>query len=189
MAIESPDRQLLLTLALRSIAGGFGLAAALAPPPGSTLPAALLEPGASFVTLKRAGQLRGCRGLLEPIRPLAHDVWHNAWASAFDDPRFPPLAPGELAGLDVGISILSALERVVARSEAELLGSLEPGRHGLVLALGPRRATFLPQVWESLPDPDQFLAELKGKAGLPRDLWPAGMEAWRYTVESVGQVA
>ena len=187
MAIDARAGELLLGLARTSIAEGMGLAAATPLPVTANLPATLLEPAASFVTLKRAGRLRGCRGLLEPIRPLAHDVWHNAWASAFDDPRFPPMAATELADLDIGISILSALEAVRARTEAELLGQVEPGRHGVVLALGARRATFLPQVWESLPEAGPFLAELKAKAGLPRDFWSVEMEAWRYTVQSVGK--
>jgi AmmeMemoRadiSam system protein A len=184
MAIEGAE--LLLPLARRSIREGLGRDAP-APPPGEAgLPAALLEPGASFVTLKRLGQLRGCRGLIEPVRPLAWDVWHNAWSSAFDDQRFAPLAAGELDDLEIGISILSALEQIRADTEAAVLGSLEPGRHGLVLALGPRRATFLPQVWGSLPEPRRFLGELKAKAGLPRDFWSPGMEAWRYTATPIG---
>jgi AMMECR1 domain-containing protein len=81
--------------------------------------------------------------------------------------------------------LLSALEQVAARTEEELISSLEPGRHGLVIAFGPRRATFLPQVWESLPEPDQFLAELKAKAGLPRDFWSPQLEAWRYSTQSL----
>lgn len=186
MAIEGPDRGLLLDLARQSVVAGLGRDAAAPPPDPSTLPPALLLPGASFVTLKRLGRLRGCRGLLEAARPLAHDVWHNAWASAFDDPRFPPLAASEVDDLDIGISVLSALERVLAQTEAELLGQLVPGEHGLVIALGPRRATFLPQVWQSLPEPAAFLGELKAKAGLPRDFWSPQLEAWRYSAQSIG---
>ncbi|MBS1200528.1 MAG: amrA [Proteobacteria bacterium] len=186
MATEAPGPGLLLPLARRSIVEGLGRRAAAPVPAGPPLPPPLMEPAATFVTLRRLGQLRGCRGLLEPIRPLAWDVWHNAWASAFDDPRFPPLAASELEDLEIGISILSALERVRADTESALLGSIEPGRHGLVIALGPRRATFLPQVWGSLPDPGRFLGELKSKAGLPRDFWSPQMEAWRYTTRSVG---
>ena len=125
------------------------------------------------------------RGLLEPVRPLAHDVWHNAWASAYDDPRFPPVTAAELGQLDVEISVLSALERMAARTERQLLEGLQAGRHGLVIALGPRRATFLPQVWKSLPEPARFLAELKSKAGIPRDYWSPDIEAWRYTTHSL----
>jgi AmmeMemoRadiSam system protein A len=185
MAAEQQAGDLLLSLARRSITEGLGQTTPAAPPRDRSLPPALLEPGASFVTLTRGGQLRGCRGLLEAIRPLAHDVWLNAWASAYDDPRFPPLAGDELADLDVGISLLSPLERIGARTQSELLDNIEPGRHGLVLALGPRRATFLPQVWSSLPDPERFVAELKAKAGMPREYWSPGIEAWRYTAESL----
>jgi AmmeMemoRadiSam system protein A len=185
MATEGAGRGLLLPLARRSIAEGLELQAPARPTGLETLPPGLLEPAASFVTLKRGGQLRGCRGLLEPIRPLAHDVWHNAWASAYDDPRFPPVAAAELGDLDVEISVLSALERIVARTEQQLLEGLEAGRHGLVIAIGPRRATFLPQVWASLPEPSRFLAELKAKAGLPRDYWSPDIAAWRYTTDSV----
>lgn len=186
MATDPGHQDLLLPLARRSIAEGLGRGSVAPVPAITPLPPGLLEPAATFVTLKRLGRLRGCRGLLEPVRPLAWDVWHNAWASAFDDPRFPPLSASELDDLEIGISILSALERIRADTEAALLESLEPGRHGLVLGLGPRRATFLPQVWQSLPEAARFLGELKAKAGLPRDFWSPEMEAWRYTTRSVG---
>jgi len=188
MPPEAGHDELLLSLARRSIEEGLGRLRATEPPvPPADWAAALLEPAASFVTLKRLGSLRGCRGVLEPVQPLFRDVWLNAWSSAFDDPRFPPLAAGELDDLGIAISVLSALEPVEARSERELLGQVEPGRHGLVLALGPRRATFLPQVWSSLPQPARFLGELKAKAGLPRDFWSPQLEAWRYTVRSIGE--
>jgi len=185
MTLEPDHRDRLLALARRSIERGLDTGRAAAAPELSSLPAPLAEPGASFVTLKTRGMLRGCRGALEASRALAHDVWLNAWASAFDDPRFPPLERSELGLIELEISILSALEAIEAGSEAGLLSQLEPHRHGLVLALGRHRATFLPQVWESLAEPDRFLGELKAKAGLPRDFWSAGMRAWRYTVESL----
>lgn len=188
MAAEADQDALLLALARRSIAEGLGHAGPRRPPaPLDDWADALLEPAATFVTLRRLGNLRGCRGLLDPVRPLYEDVWSNAWSSAFDDPRFPPLAAGELDDLAIAISVLSALEPVGAPTESDLLRQVEPGRHGLVLALGPRRATFLPQVWASLPEPARFLGELKAKAGLPRDFWSPQMEAWRYTVRSIGE--
>lgn len=174
----------LLRLARSSIESGLGRTRPAGAPPLPGLPAALAAPGASFVTLTRAGQLRGCRGTLEPRLPLAHDVWRNAWSSAFDDPRFEAMLPEELPGLSVSVSLLSRLEPLAAVTEEELLGALEPGRHGLVIAHGERRATFLPQVWSSLPSPGQFLAELRAKAGLPRDFWSPAIEAWRYTTET-----
>ena len=153
------------------------------------LPVTLSSPGASFVTLTRDGQLRGCRGTLESRLALAHDVWRNAWASAFDDPRFGPLSQQELPDLAVAISLISPLEPLAAVTEQELVASLAPGRHGLLIAYGERRATFLPQVWSSLPVPGDFLGELKAKAGLPRAFWSPAIEAWRYTVESFSDPA
>lgn len=144
----------------------------------------LYRPSASFVTLHVGTELRGCCGTIEPSRPLSEDVWNNAWASAFADPRFPPLTSDEWADTNVQISVLSEPERLVVRSEAELLQVLRPGRDGLILQFGSRRSTFLPAVWEQLPDPARFVRHLKLKAGWPADYWLADMEAWRYTTES-----
>lgn len=144
---------------------------------------------ATFVTLTLGGSLRGCRGTLEATRPLAHDLWRNAWASAFDDPRFPPLERAELAALEIDVSLLSALEPVPAPSRSVLLEQLVPHLHGLVLEAGGRRATFLPKVWESLPEPARFVAGLMAKAGLPQHGWPGAVRAWRYTTERVKPAA
>jgi len=145
-------------------------------------PAALREPGASFVTLEIAGQLRGCTGSLEPTRPLVCDVARNAYRSAFEDPRFPMLRPEELPALDLHVSLLSALVPLPVTSERELLDALRPGVDGLVLREGARSATFLPAVWRSLPDPEAFLEHLRIKAGLPRGYWSEGLRFERYTV-------
>jgi hypothetical protein len=144
----------------------------------------LNRPSASFVTLRVGEELRGCCGTIEPSRPLSQDVWNNAWASAFADPRFPPLTSNEWPETNIQISVLSEPERLDVRSEAELLEVLRPGRDGLILQHGQRRSTFLPAVWEQLPQPVRFVRHLKMKAGWPIDFWPAGMEAWRYTTES-----
>ena len=144
----------------------------------------LNRPGASFVTLHVGEELRGCCGSIEPSRSLGEDVWNNAYASAFADPRFPPLTPDEWPDTNIQISVLSEPERLGVRSEAELLEVLRRGRDGLILQYGNRRSTFLPVVWEQLPDPVRFVRHLKMKAGWPIDFWPAGMEAWRYTTES-----
>lgn len=144
----------------------------------------LNRPSASFVTLRVGEELRGCCGSIEPARPLSEDVWNNAWASAFADPRFPPLTIQEWPETNVQISVLSEPERLDVQSEAELLQILRPGRDGLVLQFGDRRSTFLPAVWEQLPDPVRFIRLLKMKAGWPMDFWPREMEAWRYTTES-----
>jgi uncharacterized protein len=128
--------------------------------------------------------LRGCIGSLEARRPLALDVAENAFASAFRDPRFAPLARAEEPRLDLHISVLSEAEQIPVRSEAELLASLRPGIDGVILSAGARRGTFLPSVWEQLPEPHRFLAQLKRKAGLPADYWSAELRVERYTVEA-----
>jgi AmmeMemoRadiSam system protein A len=149
-------------------------------------PEALRAPRATFVTLERRGALRGCIGSLEARRALVADVAENAWAAAFRDLRFPPLAAAELEGLAIHVSLLSRLERIAATSEQELLAALRPGVDGLVLSDGTQRGTFLPAVWADLPEPRGFLRQLKRKAGLPADGWSASWEAWRYTVDEIG---
>lgn len=143
----------------------------------------LREKRASFVTLRRSGQLRGCMGTLQPTRPLAHDVVENAWRSAFADPRFPPLRRDELADLDIHISVLNPPEPLAVISRAELRSALRPGIDGLVLRDRGASATFLPSVWEQLETPERFLAELLRKAGLAPDHWSHNIEFERYTVE------
>jgi len=141
---------------------------------------ALLEARASFVTLEQSGQLRGCMGSLEPRRALVEDVVHNAVAAASQDPRFPPLAVAELEITEIEISILGPLSPVLFRDEEDLLSQLQPAVDGLVLREGTRRGTFLPLVWEKLPERHTFLRQLKLKAGLPPDYWSATLQVWRY---------
>jgi AmmeMemoRadiSam system protein B/AmmeMemoRadiSam system protein A len=152
---------------------------------GSAAPHAafLDEPGATFVTLKIERELRGCIGSLAPHRPLGEDVRANAQAAAFDDPRFPPLAVHEYESLAVEVSVLSPSTPIVVASERELHAQLRPGIDGVTLQWGQRRGTFLPQVWESLPEPREFVAQLKRKAGLPLDFWSKDLSIARYTVE------
>ena len=146
--------------------------------------AALLEPRASFVTLHRRGELRGCTGNLEPDGPLVVGVARNAYRSAFSDPRFPPLVELELEELEISVSVLSPLEPIAAGSEAALLALLRPGIDGLVLREGARGATFLPAVWESLPAPRDFLHALERKAGLAPGHWSPQLRFERYTTDS-----
>lgn len=145
----------------------------------------LLNQGACFVTLNLAGELRGCIGSLQPHRPLAEDVVDNAFSAAFRDPRFPPVSARELPALDIHISILSPAQPMHFSSEQDLLRQLRPGIDGLVLQDGQHRGTFLPQVWESLPTPEDFLSHLKRKAGLPAHYWSQNIRVERYTVESI----
>lgn len=142
----------------------------------------LQEPGASFVTLTRHGELRGCIGSLEAHRPLELDVRENAVAAAFRDPRFNPLARGEFDDIRVEVSLLSPSEPLEAADEAAAVAALRPHVDGVVFEYGHHRSTFLPQVWEQLPDPDTFLAYLKRKAGLPMDFWADQVRLSRYTV-------
>jgi len=174
-----------LGTAAAAIDSGLGRSIA-SPPDARRLPPLLAEHRASFVTLTLDRALRGCCGTLEPARPLLVDVWHNAQASAFHDPRFPPLTLAEWRGVELEVSVLSPCERVVVASEQELLVLLEPGRDGLVLAWQGMRATFLPKVWEQVSGAPEFLRRLKQKAGLPADFWAADLEVWRYETETIG---
>ena len=142
----------------------------------------LREPGATFVTLRQGERLRGCIGTLKAHRPLLEDVKANARSAAFRDPRFPPLAVDELDRTHVEVSLLSALEQVLSGTEAQALAQLRPGVDGVVFEYGYHQSTYLPQVWEDLPDPVEFLATLKQKAGLPPDFWDPDVKLARYTV-------
>lgn len=160
-----------------------GIAAALGRPDTFDARHAWLQvPGASFVTLTRQGALRGCIGTLQAHRPLGDDVRANAVAAAFRDPRFAPLSLAEFDAICVEVSLLSPAEPISATSEREALASLRPHVDGVVLEFGHHRSTFLPQVWEQLPDPVEFIAQLKRKAGLSMNFWDAGVRLSRYTV-------
>jgi AmmeMemoRadiSam system protein A len=150
----------------------------------------LAEPGATFVTLRLGEELRGCIGSIVASRSLLADLEHNAVGAAFHDPRFPPLSAAEFARVTVEVSLLTVPERLpAAASEADLISRLTPHTDGVILEFAGRRATFLPQVWESLPEPRAFLAELKQKAGLPRDFWSHELRASRYRVQKWSEAA
>jgi len=143
---------------------------------------ALASPGATFVTLMQNGNLRGCIGSLEAHRPLDQDVRANGVAAAFSDPRFPPLTAAEFPHTRVEVSLLTAPQPMEFSSEADALRQLRPHVDGVILIAGQRRSTFLPQVWEQLPEPRLFMAHLKQKAGLPADWWSSEVELQRYEV-------
>lgn len=184
--LNPAHRQALLALARRSIVQGLEVGRPL-----PVVPEAFDEPlrarRAAFVTLTIRGQLRGCIGHLEAIQPLARDVADNAFAAAFRDPRFPPLTARELGPLHIEISVLTPATPLSFSSETELLALIEPGRDGLILEAGTARGTFLPAVWESLPDRRDFLRHLKLKAGLPPGFWSDRLRVSRYRTEAFGE--
>ena len=181
----TPDvADLLVDVAWRAIHAGLADARRLLVR-AAEYPEPVREFRATFVTLHRRGDLRGCIGTILPHRPLVEDVAHNAYSAAFGDPRFPPLERHELDGLDLHLSVLSPLEAMAFRSEADLLGQIRPGLAGLLLEDGRHVGTFLPSVWESLPEPVAFWRALKRKAGLPADYWSASLRVSRYTATSV----
>jgi uncharacterized protein len=168
----------LLGIARAAIAGRFGLMLE-----HRDSDAFLAEPGASFVTLKHNGQLRGCIGSLQAHQSLLDDVRHNAEAAAFHDPRFSPLRADEYIQIQIEVSVLSPLTPLGAQDETSAIDQLRPGVDGVVLQCGNHRGTFLPQVWESLPEPKRFLAELKRKAGLAPEFWSDDVRLYRYHVD------
>jgi len=168
----------LLPIARASIASTLGQSAASANEDAPWLH----EPGACFVTLMRHGQLRGCIGSLEARRSLLADVKSNAVAAAFHDPRFPPLSAQELDDTTIEVSVLSPPQALHFSSEADALEQLRPGVDGVVFLCDQARSTFLPQVWEQLPERTTFLAQLKRKAGLAANFWSDAVRLQRYTV-------
>ncbi|RME72623.1 MAG: AmmeMemoRadiSam system protein A, partial [Verrucomicrobia bacterium] len=180
----SRQRRLLLNIARAAIteqARGRG-----APPrAGAVADAALNRPAACFVTLEKFGELRGCIGDLEPRLPLWMAVHENARAAAARDPRFPPVSVEELPDLSIEISVLSTPVPLEAGSPEAVMRALRPGRDGVILEVGGRRATFLPQVWEKVPDAESFLTHLSLKACGDPTAWRDPQARFAvYTVES-----
>jgi AmmeMemoRadiSam system protein A len=167
--LTGEEGRYLLDLARATIAGAVGAKPSV--PLADPLPRLLL-PGAAFVTLHtRNGDLRGCIGSLEARRPLVEDVRENALAAALRDPRFSPVQAAELPNLVIEVSVLSAPEPLDFAGPDDLLRKLRPHVDGVLIERGRSRATFLPQVWEQLPAPEEFLGNLCYKAGLPPNAW------------------
>lgn len=144
----------------------------------------LKEPGATFVTLTKNGELRGCIGTLEPYLPLYEDVREHAIAAALNDYRFPPVQPSELPLINIEISRLTPPQPLSYENPDELVHKLRPNIDGVVLQDGMQKATFLPQVWEKLPFPEEFLNHLCIKMGSPMDLWRRKkLQVFTYQVE------
>ncbi len=181
--INNEDRQILLELARRSIEKAAQ---------NQKLPQIRLNEysvqlqanGASFVTLTKLGNLRGCIGTLQAYQPLVMDVVEHAAAAATEDFRFHPVSPDEIPGIAIEISVLSEPQKMTYHSSEELLSQLIPGESGVILKDGRARATFLPQVWDQLPDKAEFLSHLCSKMGAPSDLWKTkNLEVFTYQVE------
>ncbi len=177
------DRQALLNLARQSLRQAVSDGRLMAVPSG--LPTHFNDNKGCFVTLTSKGALRGCIGNISPDMPLAEAVVRNARNAALNDSRFSPVTADELATLEVEISVLSAPEPLSFTSPEDLLRKLRPHVDGVVLKMGHSRATFLPQVWEQLPDPNDFLNHLSAKAGLAARAWrEIGTEVMIYHVEA-----
>jgi hypothetical protein len=185
MPFPEQQRAVLLDTAWRSIRQGITNAKPLAVDPAD-FDSPLDEIGASFVTLHQQGALRGCIGTLEAYRPLINDVAENAFSAAFRDPRFTPVRHADIPDISLDISVLGKPEPLEFESQQDLLKQIRPGLDGLILQDGLNRGTFLPTVWESLPERKDFLHNLKIKAGLAADHWSDTVEVWRYTTECFG---
>lgn len=180
MKISAADSKWLLQFARRAILSRWSRETMVEALGDRVLATDLHAPGACFVTLEEMGELRGCIGSLIAHRPLYEDVWENAQAAAFDDPRFTPVKAAELELVSISISILTPPQPFPVQSEEDLLQQIRPGIDGLILSSGHHKATFLPAVWEDLPNPREFLRHLKVKAGLKPHDWPANIEFERY---------
>jgi AmmeMemoRadiSam system protein A len=190
MSLATPERRELLALARASIDSALSSVhpeGQLVPFTSALLPATLTVRRSSFVTLRRGEELRGCCGTLDAPRPLAEDVWRNAWAAAFSDYRFPPLTAAEWPDVSVHLSLLTPPEPLEVATQSELLAMLRPSIDGLILESDTGRATFLPAVWEQIADPAEFVQQLKRKAGWPAAYWSDRVRAYRYTTESFGE--
>lgn len=175
------ERELLLRTAHQAIAAAFTETQFLALPDAQSLPPRLNQPRGAFTTLHLEGRLRGCVGYIAALKPLIQTVAETAVSAAFYDPRFPPVTPNEAAYLKVEISVLSLPEPI--RPE-----QIVAGKHGLIVAYGPRRGLLLPQVaGEHGWDAETFLAQTCVKAGLPPDAWRKGATIEAFTAEVFGE--
>jgi AmmeMemoRadiSam system protein A len=188
LTLDGLHAELLLDIADRAIVDGLRNLRPTVPVPDE-LPDELRHPVGTFVTLNVQGELNGCIGSIETDEPLGVSVARHAWSAAFTDPRLPALRWIDYERLDIEISILSPLTPVAAPSREALLGVLEPGVDGLLIAAGSRRAVFLPSVWEQLPSASTFLAHLFHKAGLAPGSWPGDLRALVFTADKFGRSA
>jgi AmmeMemoRadiSam system protein A len=188
MSLTKDQRETLLQVAKQAIWHGLETGKPLAIEPRNYA-LRLQEQQASFVTLEIDNHLRGCIGTIVAFQSLVSDVAYHAYAAAFADPRFTKLQREEFSQLAIHISILSKPEPIRFSSESHLLQQLRPGIDGVIITVGKQRATFLPSVWESLTEPQDFFMHLKHKAGLDPYYWSDTLKVERYTVESIKSAA
>ena len=181
IGLDLQTRQTLLEVALDTIRHGIANGELTASVRPETVNPRLHRHEATFVTLKKYGELRGCIGTLQAKRPLLEDVAFNAFAAAFRDPRFRAIGSSDLEDLEISVSLLGPREEMSVRSEVELIKQLDVGKDGLILeeATGIS-ATFLPSVWENLPRPEDFITQLKRKAGIHDSYWSDTIRFYRY---------
>lgn len=183
------EKQTLIRIARESLEAAVR-AKPLLPMVSYLLTPTLMENVASFVTLTVQGELRGCIGALEAYQPLAEDVREHAIAAALEDPRFPPVRVEELGGIQIEVSRLTAPKALDYSSSEDLLQKLRPHVDGVVLRHGSKRATFLPQVWEKIPDPAEFLSQLCYKMNVKPNIWrDAKLLVFTYQVEEFHELA
>ena len=183
-SLTKQQQQILLQITQDSIAHGLAHGKALAVDV-KNYSQELQEVRATFVTLEINHRLRGCIGTLEAAQPLVVDIAKNAFLAAFKDPRFPPVSAAEYPQLEIHLSILTAAQPMSFHSEDDLIRQLQPGVDGLIMQEGARRGTFLPMVWNALPEPAQFLQQLKLKTGLPSHYWSTTLQVFRYHCEVI----
>lgn len=184
LELSEEEKEELLTVAYRSISHGLRNKEPLAVDLSDHSERLGLQ-RASFVTLRIEEKLRGCIGVVAAFRPLVVDVAENAYAAAFRDSRFSELTDAEFDHIDAHISILSAPQPLACRNQADLVSQLQVGVHGLILEDGDKMASFLPSMWEELPDPEEFVLHLKKKGGMKPNQWSKNMKVQVYTTESV----
>jgi len=168
-ALSGEEKKVLLEQARRVIVSELKGGGAVRKP--EIISANLRQKQGCFVTLHKKKALRGCIGTIEPITPLLDCVRENAYNAAFRDPRFPRVQEHELPNIDIEISVLSVPQALTFKDGEDLKSQLTPGVHGVIISRGFQRATFLPQVWEQLPDKEMFLDQLCQKGGMPRKSW------------------
>ena len=180
------DQDLLLEVAHNSLVSGLDNRTAFTPHT-EDYPEELRRVASSFVTLKQQGQLRGCIGALQGEIPLVEDVALHAYAAGFRDPRFAPITQEELEGLLIEISVLTPQTPLHFRDEAEFMAAIETGVDGVTIEDEGHTATFLPSVWEQLPDKVQFVSHLKQKAGMHAHHWSTSFKAWHYQTQQFAE--